>query len=127
MPRLNVVVVIAIVAIVGYASHSSSPGTGALSPEAEQGRQVASQFHCTDCHSPNGTKRQGPTWKGIWGSTVQLDDGTSAVVDAAYVAESIRQPKQQVVEGFGAIMPTLALSDAQIAAVTGCIRALGTG
>ncbi|HEY1282370.1 MAG TPA: c-type cytochrome [Acidimicrobiales bacterium] len=127
MSKAAVIVAIGIAGLVGCGSHSSSAGTGALSPEATQGRQLASQFHCTDCHSPNGAKRQGPTWKGIWGSTVQLDDGTSAVVDTGYVAESIRQPQEQVVKGFAPIMPTLALTDPQIAAVTAYIRALGTG
>ena len=53
-----------------------------------------------------GRKSKGPTWKGIWGKPVKLNNGTTVIVDEAYVRESMMQPGAKIVEGFDNIMPT---------------------
>ena len=52
------------------------------------------------------TKSKGPSWKGIWGKMVKLNNGTTVLVDEAYVRESMMQPQAKIVEGFEPIMPT---------------------
>lgn len=104
---------------------SDTPGDKDLDEAARQGRQVAEDWGCTGCHSSDGADRTGPTWQDIWGTTVRLDDGRSAVVDADYITRSIREPDADVIEGFDAVMPTFNLSDAEIDQIVAYIRALG--
>lgn len=52
------------------------------------------------CHSTDGKKITGPTWKGIYGSHEKLVGGGTATVDDAYIIESILKPNAKVVEGY---------------------------
>ncbi len=61
---------------------------------------------CSTCHSIDGSASKGPTWKGIWGTMVKLNDGKSVLVDEAYVRESMMLPQAKIVAGFDPIMPT---------------------
>jgi len=61
---------------------------------------------CNSCHTVDGSTSKGPTWKGIWGSMVTLNDGKSVLVDEDYVKESMMQPTAKVVKGFDPVMPT---------------------
>ena len=88
-----------------------------LSPEAMQGRSVAESNGCFACHSLDGTRMVGPTWTNLWGSTVQMDDGTSLVVDEAYVRESIAEPGAKIREGYSSEMTPYEFSDEDIASV----------
>lgn len=72
----------------------------------ECGRNWAQQFGCLACHSLDGTQIVGPSWLGIAGSQETLDDGSTVLVDAEYLYESIVDPNAKVVEGFPAgVMP----------------------
>ena len=59
----------------------------------------------------------GPTWTNLWGSTVQMEDGTSLVVDEEYVRESIAEPDVKIREGYGPEMVAVELTDEEVAAV----------
>ncbi len=61
---------------------------------------------CNSCHTVDGSKSKGPSWKGIWGKTEQLEGGGTVVVDEAYIRESEMSPKAKIVKGFDPIMPT---------------------
>lgn len=61
---------------------------------------------CNSCHSVDGTSSKGPTWKGLFGKTESFADGTTGVIDAAYLEQSMLQPNAKVVKGFEPIMPT---------------------
>lgn len=61
---------------------------------------------CQSCHSLDGTKGDGPSFKGIWGKTEQFADGTSGVVDENYIRQSVLEPQAKVVKGFEPVMPT---------------------
>ncbi len=73
---------------------------------------------CTSCHSVDGTRVVGPSYKGIWGkSETVITDGAErqVVVDEAYIKKSIREPKADTVKGYPAgVMPAGTLSDADI-------------
>ncbi|MEO8658645.1 MAG: cytochrome c oxidase subunit II [Bryobacteraceae bacterium] len=75
-------------------------------PLAELGKLIYENRGCATCHSIDGVKGQGPSFKGIWGHEQPLADGKTVVVDANYVRESILQPQAKVVAGFEPIMPT---------------------
>jgi len=90
-----------------------------LSAAGEQGKTVAKEQGCVNCHTPDGKKAIGPTWKGLAGSKVTLDDGTEVVADDAYLRNSILQPKAQVVDGYSSGMPIYdgELTDAELDAL----------
>src|SRR5579862_3702795 len=48
---------------------------------------------CNSCHTIDGTSSKGPTWKGLWGSTVELEGGSKVMVDEAYIRESENFPQ----------------------------------
>lgn len=75
----------------GFAQ-AAKPDTVSADPLIERGRKVAQDRGCLTCHSLDGGKMIGPSWKGLFGRSEQLADGTSLVVDDAYFIESITDP-----------------------------------
>jgi cytochrome c oxidase subunit 2 len=66
----------------------------------ERGKKWAAQFGCAACHSIDGSKLVGPTWKGLYGHDVQLADGSTVKADDAYIIESITNPNAKIVKDF---------------------------
>ncbi len=78
---------------------------------------------CSGCHSLDGSPGVGPTFKGLAGGRVTLTGGGTLTAGAAYLAESIRTPDAQVVEGYSAgAMPDLGLGDRDVAALVAFLR-----
>lgn len=73
-------------------------------PVAAQGLELY-QANCAGCHTINGDAGTGPTWLGLYGSEVPLEDGSTVTADDEYIRESIQEPTAKVHEGFGPIMP----------------------
>ena len=67
---------------------------------AERGQKWASAYGCVACHSVDGKRLVGPTWKGLYGKQEQLADGTTVQVDDAYLRAAILDPNSQVVKGY---------------------------
>lgn len=74
-------------------------------PLAELGARVFQQQACQACHTTDGGPSVGPTLQGLFGSTRQFTDGTSAVADENYLRESILDPGAKIVQGFQNLMP----------------------
>lgn len=72
---------------------------------AEKGRKLAESFGCLGCHSTDGSRGVGPTWKGLSGRTVELAGGGTVTADEAYLRESILHPAAKLVKGFPDDMP----------------------
>ncbi len=81
---------------------------------AEAGKAVADDKGCLACHSLDGSAGVGPTFKGLWGQTVQLADGSSRVVDAGFVKAMILHPAATPVKGFDPVMPEFPMTDQEI-------------
>jgi cytochrome c oxidase subunit 2 len=81
----------------------------------EQGKFIY-QSRCASCHSVDGSKNTGPTWKDLYGEAVEFSDGTSMSAEqrkdlasfATYVRESIEVPAKKVVKGFSNQMNSFA-------------------
>ena len=82
-----------------------------------QGLLLAEDQGCLACHSLDGSESVGPTWKGMYGKTETLADGTTVVVDDDYLRESIADPNAKIVQGFEPLMPPYEFSDAEMAAL----------
>ncbi|MBK9265016.1 MAG: cytochrome c oxidase subunit II [Polyangiaceae bacterium] len=81
------------------------PGDPILAPD-ELGKKLFTSRSCNTCHSLDGTRVQGPSFKGLFGKTEKFADGSSAQVDENYIRESLLEPTKKVVEGYPAVMPT---------------------
>jgi cytochrome c oxidase subunit 2 len=75
---------------------------GAANPGAA-GEAIIKNQGCIACHSTDGTKIVGPTFKGLFGHEVTvMKDGQAVKVtaDEAYITRSIYEPNAEIVQGF---------------------------
>lgn len=93
----------------------------------EKGRLLVENHGCSACHSQDGSASLGPGWKGLYGRTEQLADGTSVLVDDAYLKESILDPKARLVQGYPPVMVAYTLNDDELGALVALIKSLGAG
>ena len=80
-----------------------------------RGEELWSSTGCAGCHSIDGSAGVGPTVKGLAGSTVTLDDGSTVTADAAYLARSITDPDAQIPEGHEAGIMSAAVASQDFA------------
>lgn len=92
----------------------------------EKGQKLAAQSGCLTCHSIDGSKKIGPTWKGLYGSKVTFTDGSTAQADEQYIKEYILTPNTKVVSGYQPVMPSFKgqLSDDDVTALIAYIKTL---
>ena len=67
------------------------------------GHTILEKNGCIACHSVNGTKMVGPTFKGLYGSKVDVStDGTDhrITADSVYIKNSIIDPNKDIVTGY---------------------------
>jgi len=75
----------------------------ALEVPGATGKKIMQNIGCFACHSVDGTKLVGPSFKGIWGaqhSVVTKGATRTVTVDEEYVKRSIYDPNADVVEGY---------------------------
>jgi cytochrome c oxidase subunit 2 len=96
----------------------------AATPEG-MGQLLVTQNGCAACHSIDGSAGIGPTWFGLFGSEVELTDGTAVIADEAFITESIREPQAKIVKGFESQqMVQYTFSDEELAALVAYIKTL---
>jgi cytochrome c oxidase subunit II len=92
------------------------------------GAVLAKEKGCLACHSLDGTKGVGPSFKGIFGTKVKVvrnGKPETLTIDEAYLKESIVKPAAAVVEGFPPVMPVEDdLSADEVAALVQYIKEL---
>ncbi len=95
-------------------------------PPAELGKQLYTQRGCNACHSIDGSTLVGPTWKGLYGHEVVMQDGTKVTADENYIREAILEPQAKLVKGFGPVMPSFkgVISDDEITDLIAYIKTL---
>ena len=67
------------------------------------GHKVLEKNGCIACHSVDGSKMVGPTFKGLYGSTVEvMSDGVNhkIIADSIYIKNSINEPDKDIVTGY---------------------------
>lgn len=92
--------------------------SAALSP-VQLGQKIYETKLCKTCHSLDGSKLVGPSFKGLYGRKGTLQDGSAYEANDTYIKQSILEPMSQLVEGYAGGMPPYAgqLSDEEITAV----------
>ena len=96
-----------------------------VSPE-EGGARLYTMLGCNQCHSLDGSKLVGPTWRGLYGRTTTLADGATVTADSVYIRRSILEPQAQIVAGYQPVMPPFQgkVTDQGIAALIAYIKTL---
>jgi cytochrome c oxidase subunit II len=94
-----------------------------------KGQRLLMERGCISCHSLYGNKMVGPTFKGLFGSTVNvLTDNQlrTIVADSAYIRESIIHPNADVTQGYPSTMPSGRdiLSDSEISEIITYLKTL---
>ena len=112
------------VALIGLVGCGGDDAPGPAVPAGSEGERIVRANACASCHGADGSGGVGPSWVGLFGSEVDLVDGSTVVADEAYLAESIRDPSAKRVAGYPVTMPTNRLTDDEIAAVVEFIKSL---
>jgi len=91
-----------------------------------RGEIAAAQSGCLRCHTTDGLPHIGPTWAGMYGSMAPLERGGEALVDEAYITESMMDPEAKIHRGFARVMPSFLgrISPAETAAIIEFIKSL---
>lgn len=100
-------------------------GDDGKTPPAEAGKKIYSA-QCSACHSVDGSRVVGPSFKGLFGRAEHVVGAGEVKVDENYIRESINVPGAKVVEGFANIMPPFkgVLNDKQIDQLVAYIKTL---
>ena len=75
-------------------------------PLAAKGKVLFNQLGCQACHQ-SAAAQLAPSLIGVMGRTETLVDGSTVVVDEAYLRESIMDPQAKIVKGYPALMPDM--------------------
>jgi cytochrome c2 len=78
--------------------------SGAVGPPlpglAGKGQKLYASLGCQGCHTLDGTKSTGPTFKGLAGRQTKLTNGKTVTANDRYLLESIIDPDKQIVAGY---------------------------
>ena len=72
---------------------------------AQNGERLFASLGCNSCHSGEASAR-GPNLAQVYGSSLQLADGSYVTANDAFLRESILNPSTRVTAGYKPIMPT---------------------
>ena len=92
------------------------------------GLRVLKKYGCVNCHSMDGSRDVGPTFKGLFGREVfVLHQGRreKMTADADYIRRAIVAPRVDIVVGYDALMSPYELSTNEMAEVMGYFREMG--
>jgi cytochrome c oxidase subunit II len=72
---------------------------------AQNGERLYASLGCNNCHN-GGANAHGPNLGATYGERIQLSNGSSAMVDEAFLRNAILSPTMYQVAGYAPIMPT---------------------
>ncbi len=98
------------------------PPPGAKVDLVALGRKLYVRKTCNACHSLDGTRLVGPSFKGLFGKNEALEGGRSVKVDEAYLKKSLAEPAADVVLGYAPTMPVLELKAQHVDALVAFIK-----
>jgi len=76
-------------------------------PPAFLGERLYRTKGCSQCHSIDGTRIIGPTWKNLWGYNVDFENGVpSLTADETFIRSCILTPSARIVRSYQNVMPS---------------------
>lgn len=90
------------------------------------GERTAAVYGCLRCHTTDGSEHIGPSFGGMYLSTVPLETGQAVIANEKYITESMMDPMVRIHRGYQPVMPSYhgILEPADTAAIVELIRAL---
>lgn len=79
-----------------------------------RGRKLYTKLGCAQCHSVDGTRITGPSWKDLYGSKQSFTDGSTAVVNEDFLHGFVPSPTTRVPVGYPPVMPPFPIPANQI-------------
>ena len=77
--------------------------TAAVDTPTAAGKRIMTNIGCFACHTIDGSKLVGPSFKGFYGTMTSIESGKDVIqviADDEYIKSSIYDPGAQIVEGF---------------------------
>lgn len=102
----------------------------AIDSPTAAGKRIMTNIGCFACHSVDGSKLVGPTFKGLYGHEVTVKTGKKervVVADDEYIKKSIFDPNADIVDGFnkGLMLPyTTQLSEDDVKLIIEYLKTL---
>ncbi len=92
----------------------------------EVGQMYYRNRGCMQCHSIDGSRIIGPSFRDLFGREETMRDGQKVQVDENYVRESILEPSAKVVASFDPVMPSFkgSLNDKDINAICEYLKSI---
>jgi cytochrome c oxidase subunit 2 len=107
------------------ATFTAKPGPPPAVEPTHPGYKLLDANLCTTCHSLDGQPGIGPTFKGLYGRTEKLKDGSIVTVNDAFIREKILHPDTKIVAGkFEQEMPKTDLTPEEIEEIIEYIQTL---
>jgi cytochrome c oxidase subunit 2 len=94
---------------------------------AEEGLKLLQSKGCLGCHTTDGTRKVGPTYKGLYGSMVTVTtNGKERTIraDEEYIRRAVLKPGADIVKGYPPIMPTIPVSGKELDEIVEYIKTL---
>jgi cytochrome c oxidase subunit 2 len=93
------------------------------------GAVLVQKHGCLGCHSTDGSKLLGPTFKGLFGKervVVTAGEERTVIADDVYIGRAIVAPEYDMVKGYQGIMPSMdeVLSEKEIEAIIAYLKEL---
>jgi cytochrome c oxidase subunit 2 len=92
-----------------------------------KGLQLLREKGCLGCHTTDGSRKVGPTFKGIFGRKVSvMTNGKERdiIVDEEYLRRSIVNPGADIVKGYAPVMPTLPVTKDELQEIVTYLKEL---
>jgi cytochrome c oxidase subunit 2 len=91
------------------------------------GERLSKIKGCNACHSSDGTRLVGPSYKGILGRTetvVTKSETRRVTIDEDYLRRSIVDPAADIVDGYQPVMPKLEITEEELRALVEYLKSL---
>ena len=91
--------------------------TGQAAAPADKGYRILQSKGCLGCHTVDGTRNIGPTFKGIFGRSVTVTTNgreRQITADGEYLKRSILKPGADIVKGYPPVMPEIPLTEEEL-------------
>ena len=99
---------------------------GSAGSPLERGAKMFQTRGCAQCHTIDGSRLTGPSWKDLFGSNVPVLGGSTVVADENYIRESILDPNVKIRSGYDAVMSSYrgSMKDRDIDAIIAYMKSI---
>ncbi len=107
------------------AGNKSAAAFSSSIPAHERGQKLYANRGCNACHSIDESPGIAPGFKGVFGKTRELANG-SITADENYIIESIYEPQAKIVAGYAPVMPSFKgiLSESEVSDIIEYLKTL---